>query len=280
MVMIIALLTVLGLCFGSFANALVWRIYQQHLPKKKRAGSDADLSIARGRSMCPHCNHTLAPTDLIPVLSWLTLRGRCRYCQKSISAQYPLVELVTAGVFVASYVFWPDALNNGTSYSIFAIWLVASVGFVALIVYDIRWMLLPNRIVFPLAAIAALSAVLQVLGSHSLPHTTLMALSSVAVAGGIFYGLFQLSGGKWIGGGDVKLGFVIGLLLGSPALAFMMLFTASALGLIVSLPAVLLHKKKLASRIPFGPFLIVATIIVQLFGQSILDWYVATVLYL
>lgn len=278
--MTIVVLIVLGLCFGSFVNALVWRIYQQHLPKKRRAASRSELSIAKGRSMCPECRHPLGVADLVPVLSWFMLRGKCRYCYKPISWQYPLVECMTAGLLVISYIFWPYNLQSVIDYSIFSFWLAIMVGFVALVVYDIRWMLLPNSIVFPLTVLAAMSALLRIATADQVPQAVLAVLASVAVAGGIFYILFQLSAGAWIGGGDVKLGFAIGLLLTSPALAFMMLFVASLLGLVVALPALLLHKKKLASRIPFGPFLIISTIIVQLCGQSILDWYIATVLYL
>jgi prepilin signal peptidase PulO-like enzyme (type II secretory pathway) len=141
-------------------------------------------------------------------------------------------------------------------------------------------MLLPNRIVFPLTAVAALGVLLDVTLFNGGLHVLFMALASLAVAGGIFYVLFQLSAGKWIGGGDVKLGFVLGLLLNGPSEAFLMLFFASILGLLFSLPLVVIKKSKLSSRIPFGPFLIVATIIVKLFGTGIISWYTHNFLYL
>lgn len=278
--MIISILIILGLCFGSFVNALVWRLHQQGLSKKKRAASDAELSIAKGRSMCPHCQHTLAWYDLLPVLSWLSLRGRCRYCRKPIGWQYPLVEAATAALFVASYVFWPTSLTSLTSYSLLGLWLAAVVAFMALIVYDIRWMLLPNKIIFPLIGLGVASAFIRVMASDTPASTALMGLGGLVVAGGIFYVLFQISDGAWIGGGDVKLGFAIGLLLGSPFLAFLMLFIASILGLLIATPGILLKKSKLSSKIPFGPFLIIATVIVMLFGQRIVEWYSATFLYL
>src|SRR4051812_7602742 len=105
MLMIYAILVVLGLCFGSFVNALVWRIHEQaeQGSKKKPNKSYIDkLSIRKGRSMCPHCRHELKALDLLPVVSWLALRGKCRYCGKPISVQYPLVELLTACLFVTS----------------------------------------------------------------------------------------------------------------------------------------------------------------------------------
>lgn len=278
--MIITLLVFVGLSLGSFVNALVWRIHQQHLPKSKRAASDTELSIAKGRSMCPNCKHTLGAVDLIPVFSWLLLRGRCRYCHKAISPQYPVVELCTAALFVASYIFWPQTVDSFVDYGAFGVWLITLVGFVALVIYDLRWMLLPNRIVFPLTGLAAVYAILQAVRADEPTTSILSSLGGLLIAGGIFYVLFQLSGGRWIGGGDVKLGFALGLFLGSPIMAFLMLFVASLMGLVISLPAVLLGKKRLASRMPFGPFLILSTIVVQLFGQGLIDWYIHTVLYI
>lgn len=277
--MIYGVLILLGLCFGSFVNALVWRLHEQSLPKKKRVASDKELSIASGRSMCPHCQHTLAWYDLLPVLSWLSVRGRCRYCHKSISWQYPVVEVGTALLFLASYIWWPTALDSSGIW-LLIVWLASLVGLVALIVYDIKWMLLPNRIVFPLTGIAAAGVLGNAFLTHNGLHSLLMALASLAIAGGIFYVLFQISNGTWIGGGDVKLGFVLGLLIARPAEAFLMLFFASILGLIFSLPVVIFKRSKLSSKIPFGPFLIAATVIVKLFGTGIVSWYTRTYLYL
>ena len=136
--MIIAILAVVGLILGSFVNALVWRMHE-------------GLSVAHGRSMCPHCKHTLAARDLVPVFSWLMLRGKCRYCKKPISPQYPLVELATSGLFVASYIWWPSVFT-GSQEAIFVLWLAILVGLVALAVYDIKWFLLPNKLIYPLSA--------------------------------------------------------------------------------------------------------------------------------
>jgi prepilin signal peptidase PulO-like enzyme (type II secretory pathway) len=277
--MIMVILVLLGICFGSFVNALVWRLYQQSLPKKKRAASDGELSISKGRSMCPHCQHTLAWYDLLPVISWASLGGKCRYCLKSISWQYPVVELASALLFVASYIWWPYTFDDRGVW-LLIIWLTSLIGLIALVIYDIKWMLLPNKIVFPLLAIAVAGVLGDVFVFNGGLHSLLMALASLAIAGGIFYMLFQLSAGKWIGGGDVKLGFALGLLLGGPGEAFLMLFFASILGLLFSLPVVLLKKSKLSSKIPFGPFLILATIIVKLFGGGIMTWYTRTFLYL
>lgn len=278
--MVIAVLIILGLAFGSFVNALVWRLHQQELPKKKRAAPDTELSIVTGRSMCTHCKHTLAWYDLVPVLSWLSVAGKCRYCRKPIGVQYPLIELLTAVLFIVSLLLWPAQLTVLSDQLIFAAWLMAIVGFMALIIYDIRWMLLPNRVVFPLIGIGLAVAVIRAFAADSPAASLLASLGGLAVAGGIFYVVFQISDGSWIGGGDVKLGFALGLLLGSPVLAFLMLFSASLLGLMFAVPGIVFKKSGLNSKLPFGPFLIVSTMMVMLIGQRIIDWYASTVLYL
>lgn len=276
--MIIVALLVLGLCFGSFVNALVWRMHEQSKPKAKRKASDSKLSLAKGRSMCVHCGHELGASDLVPVLSWLSLRGKCRYCKKPISWQYPIVELITALLFIISYLYWPDFQDfQGGTLEIagvvgFVVWLICLVGFMALIVYDLRWMLLPNKIIFPLLGLAGAGAVTNSALSGSI-EPLVSSVAGMAVGGGLFYILFQLSSGKWIGGGDVKLGFLLGLLLGAPSLSFLMLFIASLLGSLVSIPLLISKKVGPKTRIPFGPFLISSAIIVQLFGEHIISWY-------
>ena len=272
--MIIAALGLLGLCFGSFTNALVWRIHEHSKPKNKRVASDMKLSVVQGRSMCPNCQHTLAWYDLLPVLSWISLGAKCRYCHKAISWQYPLIELITAGLFVLSYVFWPLGFNIPAGVVLFMLWLVFIVAFVALAVYDLRWMILPNRIVFPMQALAVVYLLIRLAASEGSVWAGLLSASmSVLCSAGLFYLLFQLSDGNWIGGGDVKLAVILGLILGNPALALLMLFLASALGSLAALPLMLSGKASKNTKLPFGPFLISATIASQLFGADMIEWY-------
>ncbi len=272
MLMIIGSLILVGLCFGSFVNALVWRVHKQSRSNGSKSKTrDKKYSIVFGRSMCTHCSHELGVKDLLPVISWLALGGKCRYCKKQIHWQYPVVEALTAVLFVISYVFWPRELT-GYEIGLFGLWLVAIVGFMALIVYDLRWMLLPNRIVFPLYGVGLITVILRVLKDNSFEPLA-MSLAGVLVGGGIFYILFEISKGRWIGGGDVKLGFLLGALVGTPVLAMFMLFLASSLGTLLALPLLATKKVGRGARIPFGPFLIIATLITVLFGQNIVDWY-------
>jgi leader peptidase (prepilin peptidase)/N-methyltransferase len=266
--MVFALLVLFGICLGSFVNALVWRIHEQdekHTKSKK-------LSILNGRSMCPHCKHELAVKDLVPVLSWLALRGKCRYCHKAISWQYPAVELLTVLLFVASYIWWPAGLHN-YQISVFVLWLVLLVGLVALFVYDLRWFLLPNRIIYPSSVVAAILAIIRLVNAASPAKAALNLLLAVVIGGGIFFVLFQISNGKWIGGGDVRLGWILGLVAGTPARSILFIFLASIIGTAISLPLIYSHKLKRSSIIPFGPLLITGLFITQLFGSSILNWY-------
>jgi len=235
----------------------------------------AQLSVISGRSMCPNCRHPLAARDLIPLLSWLSLQGKCRYCTKPISPQYPLVEFATAILFIVSYLWWPNVLN-GTQTSILILWLMLVVGFMALIVYDVRWQLLPNRIIYPLGLIAAALSVIQIASANRPAAALLNVILAVLVGGGIFYVIFQVSGGKWIGGGDVRLGWLLGLIAGTPGRSFLIIFLAAVLGSFLSVPLLLTKRLKRTSKIPFGPFLIIAAIATELFGASILQWYQRT----
>lgn len=271
--MIILILVLLGLCFGSFAGATIWRIHEQ----EKRKNTSKKLSILHGRSMCESCKHELATKDLIPLISWLSLGGKCRYCKAKISYQAPLIELTMVALFVGSYVFWPTNFDS-TGKMQFGFWLSFLVFFVILAIYDLCWMELPNRLVYPLTVLATIYVLITSVLTGSF-EPIVAGIWGVLISSGLFYVLFQLSDGKWIGGGDVKLGVAIGLIIGGPLQSILMLFIASLLGSIISIPLLLMGSGR-QKKIPFGPFLILATIIVYLFGLSITDWYQNTILLL
>jgi prepilin signal peptidase PulO-like enzyme (type II secretory pathway) len=259
----IFVLSLLGLSFGSFVNAFVWRVH------KKR-------NFVSERSECTHCHHMLAWNDLIPVASWVMLRGKCRYCSKMIDDS-PVVELFTPITFVISYLVWPYGFETA-GMVLFGLWLAALVLLVALAVYDTRWYLLPDVMVFPLIAVGlaiGLTRFVYVEGLEPGQAILNMALGVVVISG-LYFALHEFSSGKWVGFGDVKLGVFIGVILGWQG-ALLALFLANLIGLIFVLPPLLLKKLQTSSKIPFGPFLIVATFITFLWGQRIIEWYLQSI---
>ncbi len=295
--MVIMILIILGLCLGSFVNALVWRLHElEELELSETTAKQSsktqkltrrDLSIARGRSMCVQCHHELAPKDLVPVLSYLSLRGKCRYCRARIP-DTPLSELLTPLLFVVSYWAWPEPLS-GAGLAAFIGWLVFLVGFVALAIYDVRWFELPHRIVMPLIGLAIVQVlVIAIAFGGGWPVIAKAGLGAL-IGGGFFLALYLVSPrekfddsdwvsqhigvSKWIGGGDVTLGTLLGLLVGGPGGAILVIFLASLVGTVVALPLLLSGRASRGSHLPFGPFLLIGAVITQLWGADILSWY-------
>ncbi len=222
--------------------------------------------------MCPRCHHKLAAKDLVPILSWLQLHGRCRYCRKPISLQYPLVELLTGLVFVIFYLGWQFSLS-GLHLVWFLYGLAYLVFFVALAVYDFKWMLLPDRLVFPLTALALSQALVSGIYMQSW-DALWQPFAGAGIIFSIFWGIYQLSDGEWIGGGDVKLAVPLGLIAGTPLRALLVVFIASLIGTITSLPGLIRAKQTGWTRhIPFGPYLLAGCLIVMLWADKIVTWY-------
>jgi prepilin signal peptidase PulO-like enzyme (type II secretory pathway) len=183
-----------------------------------------------------------------------------------------LIELLTPTLFLVSYIYWPIAFQEQGIFE-FSLWLLFIVGFISLAIYDLRWSILPNRITYNLIKLAIFEfLVILVLfnGRISLMVSTFWGL---VLSAGIFYILLFVSRGKWIGGGDVKLGIIIGFLIGGPGNSILMLLIASMLGSLYSIPLLAIGQAKKDSKIPFGPFLIISVIIVKLFGLSIINYY-------
>lgn len=166
--MIYLICGLLGAVFGSFAGAQVWRLRAQQLAADDRAGEKVDQreltrlrplgnqQLGHDRSRCLHCQRVLAWYDLLPVVSWLLLRGRCRYCRRPIGWSELLLELGLAGLFVASVALWPGGLTDAVQVGLLVLWLVALVLLAILFVYDVRWMLLPDVINWPFIGLGAL----------------------------------------------------------------------------------------------------------------------------
>jgi len=262
-------LFLLGLAFGSFALVLVDRM---------KRGTDWVV----GRSHCDSCKHRLEVKDLVPLLSWLSAGGKCRYCGVALSVAYPLTELLMGISFAFSYVFWPYQLNDGLSVLALVVWLLALVLMGALVVYDLRWFMLPNKLVYPLISAGVVWAAIDILQNGLSVSILVEYALAIAVGAGVFWLLYILSKGKWIGDGDIRLGVAIGLFSGSALGSWLVVFIASVAGVVVSVPLMLRTSKpkRMKLKIPFGPMLIFGLIVVVLFGSEFLDWYLREVLYL
>ncbi len=284
---------IFGLFFGSFAGATVWRLRARQLVADKKAGEKVNTkelrklesltkaTLANDRSRCLHCSHTLAWYDLIPLVSWVSTAGKCRYCRKSIGLFEPAIELGTAIIFFLTTQFIVQT-HQGSGV-LLLVWLAISLGLVILFAYDAKWFLLPDVIMMPLLGLAVVVSLLDILGRSDVLHAALNCFGSVMLLGGLYFILYSYSRWRfgedktWVGFGDVKLGLVLGLLLGDWQLAFIALFAANAIGVIVVLPSLMTKKLSMTARVPFGPLLIVGFFIALFFGHAIINWYLTLV---
>jgi len=278
-------LAVLGLCLGSFAGASVWRLRARQLEEDKKIGEHVEKSeynrlekltkhkLSSDRSMCLNCGYKLEWYDMIPLVSWLFLGGKCRKCHKKIGYLEPLIELGVAMFFVLSFMFWPYPLQTGLQITRLVIWLVAGVPLAILFVYDAKWFILDRAINTTVVVLGLCSSAILLISTSFSMDTMLSMVGSVLILGGLYYVLFKVSGGKWVGGGDPRLGLGLGLLLVDWKLAFIALFVANLVGTLLVLPGMLTGKLNRDSRVPFGPLLIIGFVIAGLAGSWLLNLF-------
>jgi leader peptidase (prepilin peptidase)/N-methyltransferase len=251
-VFLIIIFAVLGLAVGSFLNVCIDR-----LPSKK--------SIVFPPSHCEACQHKLSAKDLIPVFSYLRLRGRCRYCQASVPRRLFWVELATAVIF--ALLCWHFQLSPELGVMIFYACL-----FIIIFVIDLEQGLILNKVVYPTMVVAFLLALYP---WPWLSDSMVMRVAYAALGGGIGFVIFLLialvsRGG--MGWGDVKLAALIGLATGFP-LVFLAVIMGAILGGIVAVALMVAKKRKRREAIPFGPFLALAAMVTLVWGSNILSWY-------
>lgn len=238
----------LGLAVGSFLNCLIYR-----LPQHKRI---------LGRSFCPKCGQKITWFDLIPILSFLKLKGRCRYCQQKISWQYPLVELATGILFAVAFLTlnYPVIYNN---YFLLLLrsWFLITV-LIFIFVYDLKYWLVEDKIVLPAALIIF---IINFFSGYSFLNLALAGIIGI----GFFTLQYLITQGKGIGAGDLRIGLFIGLGLGWPEI-LIALSISYLIGSLVALFFLISGRKKMTSRIPLGPFLSLGTIITLFYGEKIL----------
>lgn len=249
----VILSSMVGLIIGSFLNVVICR-----LPARESIG---------GRSRCPHCRRNLEWFELLPVLSFLILKRKCRTCKGAIAWQYPLVELATALLFSVSLSF--RVAEAGSLTLPVALMAVRDWCFIATL--TVTFMTdLTSQLIYDAPLFIAGGAVL-VLGLAA--GEPLWPTILGGILGASFFGLqYLISKGTWIGGGDIILGGFLGLTLGFP-LILVNLALAYVAGLSVALPLIASSKKQWRSRIAFGTFLSLTGIVTLVWGNQILDWY-------
>jgi prepilin signal peptidase PulO-like enzyme (type II secretory pathway) len=286
------LLIIIGLCFGSFAGASLWRLRARQLAQDKTDGEEINQkeydqikkltkrSIFHDRSSCLRCSYILKWYDLIPVFSWLSLSGRCRKCRKPIGYFEPLIELGVALFFVLSYIFWPYSITDGVSFIHFALWLIDGIVLAILFAYDKKWFILPFQLNLGAIIIGAINSLLIFFSApnDNKISTLLSIMGAVMILSGLYWALGKISKGKWIGGGDVWLGLGLALMLADWRLSFIALFLANFIGCLIVVPGMFFGKLNLKSHVPFGPLLISGYVIAGLFGNLLINIYISSLL--
>ena len=245
---------VLGLLIGSFLNVVIWRV-----PRGE--------SVVSPPSHCPGCDRPIRPVDNIPVVSWLLLRGRCRYCHEPISVRYPLVELLTAVVF--GLLAW----EFGLSPELPAFLYLGAVG-IALAAIDIDTKRLPNVLTLPSYLVgAALLLIPAVVDGRWSDYLRAVAGAAALFA---FYFVVTFIYPAGMGFGDVKLAGVLGLYLGWLGWGTLIIgaFLGFVLGAVVGVGLMLLGDAGRKTKIPFGPFMLAGAFLAIWVGPPITDWYV------
>jgi len=239
-----------GTIIGSFLNCLIYRL-------------EKGESFLRGRSYCPHCKHILTFKDLIPILSFILLKGRCRYCKEKISIQYPLVEFFSG---ILTLIALSPLVSNFSIYNLpsaifhFLIFLLLLLIFV----FDLKYYSIPDQI---LIFAIFVSLLYRIFNFSSFQNLILSLLPSL-----FFLLLILISKEKWMGFGDFEISIFIGLFLGWPKILIALFFSVF-LGALVGLILIFLKKKTLKSQIPFAPFLVLGTFFSFFFGQNLIDFY-------
>lgn len=234
---------ILGAILGSFVKAA------------------ADRSLASqtllGRSKCVKCKHKLAWYDLIPLFSYILLHGKCRYCHKKLGTEYLVVEIVM-GILIA-FLFWQSSTAPELLFKTFFITILA-----ILFLTDLKGMFIPDKIVLP----SILIALIFLISIEPLLGSVIMAV----LISGFFYFLIVITKGRGMGGGDVKLGALMGLCLGFPN-AITAIMVAFLSGAIWSMALILRGKKHFGQAIAFGPFLVIGSLVALFWGDQILNIY-------
>ena len=280
----------LGAVFGSFAVAQVWRLRAKQLQDEKASGEKIDavewkklrslvsVSPKNDRSHCLNCGYQLKWYDLIPIISWLSLGGKCRKCHSKIGATEFLTEISMFTLFAIIFLVFNPLSSAG--FSLFGLFrlLILFVAFIPLaimFIYDAKWSLLPTKVIWIfnfLAFIYWVTAFANTTNGFNFFSAFNIAVS-MALFPLVYFILVKISKEEWVGGGDWILAIgLIFLLPNQPIFAMLLLFLSNFVGLIFALFQSILQFKKVKRgiRIPFGPAMILATLILLIFQQFLL----------
>lgn len=256
MILILLTLFILGTAIGSFLNVVIDR-------------SVRGESIL-GRSYCDFCRAKLKTLDLIPILSFVALGARCRYCHRSLTMQYPLVETASGILFVLAYLVPVTGGNYSLIVLAHALFLISV--FIVVAVVDFKFQLIPTALVY-FAALVTLFYNFFMLGSADFVRSV---VSAFVVALG-FLIIVLVTRGRGMGTGDIPLAFLIGLMLGWPKV-LVGIFLAFLAGSLVAIVLIILGRKRFGQTIPFGPFLVGGAIAAFFWGEQIVSWYLSRLL--
>ncbi len=276
-----------GLAIGSFLNVIIWRF--------KPDDYIFSLKKISGRSHCLNCQHKLSWYELIPVFSFLFLKGKCFNCKSKISFLYPFVELLVAFILIFVFYYFSNFYQiinfSLIDFLLIFLWFKVFLLYLLIFIIDFKFMIIPNEVNFSLGMLGILISLIvyffkqpsEILNYSFLKNYSLIFPSFSpnflvnhflgAVIGLLFFLLiFVLTRGKGIGFGDVKLAFFSGFLFGWPDI-IVVSFLSFIIGGLIGLILIFLKKKKIKDKIPFGPVFVFASLLIILFGQKILAYY-------
>ncbi len=282
------LVFIAGLFIGSFLNVVSDRVVN-------------GKKLLLGRSECDECRTTLGSKDLVPLLSFISLRGKCRYCKAKLSYYYPISEILTGLVFVgiAHLLNFFENANNYYAWVMLAYLIFIGSVYIVLFLTDIKYTLIPNKVVYPAIAVIVLFLIGNFLYIVYSSYNSLQSdalgpyliesgfwqlqmrrmfmglvytfISTVVIAG-FFWVLTRIKNGEAMGGGDLKLAILIGLFNGYPR-NILAIFLGFLFGAIASVLLMFLRRKGMKDTIPFGPFLILGSVIAFVFGNRLIELY-------
>lgn len=253
---------ILAACIGSFLNVCVYR-----LPRGR--------SLWGPRSFCPHCSRTIPWYDNVPILSFIILWGRCRFCEKEISLRYPLGECLSAFL---TLMVWNHAIQADLHWTEISIRLLLTYALIVVTLIDLEFYIIPDEITYGGLVVSFFLVFVMPGHWHAVSRVSalLRMLLGLLAGGGSLFLVGEvakfLMKKEAMGLGDVKLMAMVGALLGWKTALFSIMM-ASIIGSVVGVLFILMKRLKMESRIPFGPFLSLGTFIFMMWGDEILRWY-------